>query len=83
MVQCSRTQHEAVHDHPRTRPRRASLRRDRSGSAWLHLAKRYRRGSDSQRKEAIGGHIAALKATCEPVPEETERPQAITIDVAA
>ncbi len=34
-------------------------------------------------KEAIAGHIATLKTLGEPVPEETERPQAITIDVAA
>lgn len=34
-------------------------------------------------KEAIAGHIAALRDIGEPVPEETERPQAITIDVAA
>ncbi len=34
-------------------------------------------------KEAIAGHIAALKAIGEPVPAETERPQALTIDVAA
>lgn len=34
-------------------------------------------------KEAIAGHIAALKALGETVPEEIERPQAITIDVAA
>lgn len=33
-------------------------------------------------KEAIEGHIATLKAIGEQVPEETERPQAVTIDVA-
>lgn len=34
-------------------------------------------------KKAIAGYIESLKAHGEPVPEETERPQAITIDVAA
>ncbi|MDP2936309.1 MAG: type II toxin-antitoxin system HicB family antitoxin [Dehalococcoidia bacterium] len=34
-------------------------------------------------KEAIGGHVATLRDIGEPVPEEIERPQAITIDVAA
>ncbi len=34
-------------------------------------------------KEAIAGYIESLEAHGEPVPEETERPQAITIDVAA
>lgn len=34
-------------------------------------------------KEAIAGHIAALRVLGEPVPEETEHPQAIVIDVAA
>jgi len=33
-------------------------------------------------KEAIAGHIACLEAIGEPVPEEAERPQMITIDVA-
>lgn len=34
-------------------------------------------------REAIVGHIAALKDIGEPVPEETEHPQAVTIEVAA
>lgn len=34
-------------------------------------------------KEAIAGYIESLQAHGEPVPEETERPQMITIDVAA
>lgn len=34
-------------------------------------------------KEAITGYIESLQAHGEPVPEETERPQMITIDVAA
>ena len=34
-------------------------------------------------KEAIAGYIESLEAAGEPVPEETERPQAITISVAA
>jgi predicted RNase H-like HicB family nuclease len=34
-------------------------------------------------QEAIIGHIKSLQAAGEPVPEETARPQAITIDVAA
>lgn len=34
-------------------------------------------------KEAITGHIAALRDAGEPVPQESEHPQAITIDVAA
>lgn len=34
-------------------------------------------------KEAIAGHIATLRDIGEPVPEETEHPQAILIDVAA
>jgi antitoxin HicB len=34
-------------------------------------------------KEAISGYIESLIMTGEPVPEETERPQMITIDVAA
>jgi antitoxin HicB len=34
-------------------------------------------------REAIAGYIESLEAHGEPVPEETERPQAITIDVAA
>ena len=34
-------------------------------------------------KEAIAGHIACLEAAGEPVPAEAERPQAITIEVAA
>lgn len=34
-------------------------------------------------KEAIAGHIGALRQLGELVPEEIERPQAITIDVAA
>ncbi len=34
-------------------------------------------------KEAITGHIDTLKTIGEPIPEETERPQAITIDIAA
>ena len=34
-------------------------------------------------QEAIAGYIEALEAAGEPVPEEAERPQAITIDVAA
>ncbi|TAK35072.1 MAG: type II toxin-antitoxin system HicB family antitoxin [Chloroflexota bacterium] len=37
----------------------------------------------SNAKEAIAGHIATLKEIGESVPEEIERPQAITIDVAA
>jgi len=34
-------------------------------------------------QEAITGYIESLRAEGEPVPEETERPQMITIDVAA
>lgn len=34
-------------------------------------------------KEAIAGHIETLRQIGEPVPEETERPQALTIDIAA
>lgn len=34
-------------------------------------------------REAIEGYIASLEADGSPVPEETERPQMITIDVAA
>jgi len=34
-------------------------------------------------REAITGYIESLKADGEPIPEETERPQMITIDVAA
>ena len=34
-------------------------------------------------KEAIAGHIETLKQLGEPVPEEVERPQAITVNVAA
>jgi len=34
-------------------------------------------------QEAIAGYIESLEAEGEPVPEETERPQMITIDVAA
>lgn len=34
-------------------------------------------------QEAITGYIESLQAEGEPVPEETERPQMITIDVAA
>jgi len=34
-------------------------------------------------KQAITGHIEALRQIGEPVPVETERPQALTIDVAA
>lgn len=34
-------------------------------------------------QEAIAGYIRSLELAGEPVPEETERPQAITIDVAA
>ncbi len=34
-------------------------------------------------KEVIAGYIESLEAHGEPVPEETERPQMITIDVAA
>ncbi len=34
-------------------------------------------------KEAIAGYIESLISDGEPVPEETERPQMITIDVAA
>lgn len=34
-------------------------------------------------QEAIAVFIESLQAAGEPVPEETERPQAITIDVAA
>jgi antitoxin HicB len=34
-------------------------------------------------QEAIAGYIEALEAAGESVPEENERPQAITIDVAA
>ncbi len=34
-------------------------------------------------REAIAGHIAALRQMGEPVPEETNPPQAIRIDVAA
>lgn len=33
--------------------------------------------------EAIEGYIESLLADGEPIPEETERPQMITIDVAA
>jgi predicted RNase H-like HicB family nuclease len=34
-------------------------------------------------QEAIAGYIKSLQEAGEPVPEEIERPQAITIDVAA
>ena len=34
-------------------------------------------------QEAIAGHIESLIADGEPVPEEIERPQMITIDVSA
>jgi antitoxin HicB len=34
-------------------------------------------------REAIEGYIESLRAAGEPIPEEVERPQAITIDVAA
>ena len=34
-------------------------------------------------REAIAGYIESLRAAGESVPEETERPQMITIDVAA
>ena len=34
-------------------------------------------------QEAITGYIKSLELAGEPVPSETERPQAITIDVAA
>jgi len=34
-------------------------------------------------REAIAGHIACLREMGEPVPEETNPPQAIRIDVAA
>ena len=34
-------------------------------------------------REAIAGYIKSLETAGEPVPVETERPQAITIDVAA
>ena len=34
-------------------------------------------------QEAIAGYIESLKAEGEPILEETERPQMITIDVAA
>ena len=34
-------------------------------------------------REAIAGYIESLRFDGEPVPEETERPQMITIDVAA
>jgi len=34
-------------------------------------------------REAIQGYIESLEKAGEPVPEETERPQVITIDVAA
>jgi len=34
-------------------------------------------------REAIQGYIESLEAAGEPVPEEGERPQAITIEVAA
>lgn len=34
-------------------------------------------------QEAIAGYIESLVMAGEPVPEETERPQMITIDVAA
>ena len=34
-------------------------------------------------QEAIAGYIESLISDGEPVPEETERPQMITIDVAA
>jgi antitoxin HicB len=34
-------------------------------------------------KEAIAGYIESLAADGMPIPEETERPQMITIDVAA
>jgi predicted RNase H-like HicB family nuclease len=34
-------------------------------------------------REAITGYIESLKSDGEPIPEETERPQMITIDVAA
>jgi antitoxin HicB len=33
--------------------------------------------------EAIAGYIESLEANGEPVPEEVERPQAITIEVGA
>ena len=33
--------------------------------------------------EAIGVHIAGLEADGEPVPEELERPQLVTVTVAA
>lgn len=32
-------------------------------------------------RDAIAGHVAALIETGQPVPEETVRPQAITLDV--
>ncbi|MBI2864349.1 MAG: type II toxin-antitoxin system HicB family antitoxin [Chloroflexi bacterium] len=34
-------------------------------------------------REAITGHIEALKQMGEPIPEEVERPQVVTLDVAA
>ncbi len=34
-------------------------------------------------QEAIAGYIESLRAEGEPIPVETERPQMITIDVAA
>lgn len=34
-------------------------------------------------REAIAGYIESLRSDGEPIPEETERPQMITIDVAA
>ena len=34
-------------------------------------------------REAITGYIESLKSDGEPIPEEIERPQMITIDVAA
>jgi len=34
-------------------------------------------------QEAIAGYVESLAMAGEPVPEETERPQMITIDVAA
>ena len=33
-------------------------------------------------KEAIQGYIESLEAAGEPIPEEVERPQMVTIDVA-
>lgn len=40
-------------------------------------------GCIERAKEAIALHIQGLIADGEPVPEETERPQMLTIDVAA